>query len=83
MKFAYRPLVNGAIKFDHIKRLITLTSDYIKRLRALTSDYVAQPRLWLQQSQRKSSLKPSLHIRFPYAFTKLHFFYYLGFAQSR
>ena len=25
-------LVNGTLKCDHIKRLITLTSDYIKRL---------------------------------------------------
>ncbi len=25
-------LVNGTLKYDHIKRLITLTSNYIKRL---------------------------------------------------
>ncbi len=32
MKFTYYSLVNGTLKCDHIKRLITLTSDYIKRL---------------------------------------------------
>jgi len=32
MKFTYYDLVNGALIFDHIKRLTTLTGDCIKRL---------------------------------------------------
>jgi len=32
MKFTFLTLVNETLKFDHSKRLITLTSDYIKQL---------------------------------------------------
>ena len=32
MIFTLLSVVNGTLKCDHIKRLITLTSDYIKRL---------------------------------------------------
>jgi len=32
MKFANYALVNGTLKFDHIKRLITLTFGHIKQL---------------------------------------------------
>ncbi len=37
MKFSYLPFVNGTLKFDHIKLLITLISDYTKRLSLNTS----------------------------------------------
>jgi len=32
MKFANQSLLDGTLKFDHIKQLIKLTSDYSKQL---------------------------------------------------